>query len=191
MIFASRKRKREIELDPTKLWGFRAQYSFWIWGYLIIFALRTCLRMDIADEERIFVHQNVLGLFLGTQVFWMIDRYDILYQIGKRKPHLSKWKLHFGDLFVHATPYLVYRGLMHTGEHNINFLSLLRTYHSISLYIIVPFLHLFYGVFIRGIRDVGDVSVYYHVITTRKTLVVGWVVFFISYLVPLYILASP
>lgn len=153
--------------------GHICHYSFWIWGYLFIFLL--------SRKGRWFIFQKTWGLFLGTQVFWLYDRYDILHQIGKTyttkaekygiNTKLRKNLLiYLGDLFVHGFPLLItYLAIKNDDK------KMIVPTGSGSL---VFALHLLYAYILTGGYNIADM---YEIKTTKDRMIAGWLIFFLSY----------
>ncbi len=141
--------------------GHICHYSFWIWGYLFLFL--------IFRRGRWFIFQKTWGLFLGTQLLWLYDKYDILNQIGKSYTN-TKPLIYLGDLLVHGSPlliaYLTIRGnnkkmIVPTGSGPLVFS-----------------LHLLYSYLLTGGYDIADM---YEIKTTKDRMIAGWCIFFACY----------
>jgi len=152
-----------LVLNGRRREGRSRQYSYWVWTYVLLsVTFPTLFPLN-------FAFQNASTLFLGTQVFWYVDRYDLLYQVAKNRIK-SKFLIHSIDLFVHTAPLVITLHLLHRrGGERTNLKS------GILLFL----LHFTYGFLLGGSYQVDK---FYRVTAKPGSVVKGWLIFCFFYL---------
>ena len=166
------------------------RYTHYIWHYLLLYLLFPGSTHETRKRRFHFIFMNAWGLFLGVQMFWYADNYNVLRQLGKGVTKNQRL-LYWIDFVIHTGPIgllLLLKGKERRkfGLPEITISPSLRPWRDANFGPpgafsgLLPFgMHIGYSFFIRGDSDLRKL---YEVESTDEDVRKGWILFFIAYM---------